>query len=153
MKAKKQANNATKKANNSIESTQKTPFKPKEYIDAHPYNRNVVDEVKKEIVDYINSHYKENKIPVYSDWYIGISKDPDNDRTSDHKTEKNLNKLEDYKKFWAKSLANARQVESELCTELEMNHCKSLGGVTAESRWNYVYNLKKSQQTKSKKSK
>lgn len=119
----------------------KASFSPKAYIQKHPHTRQVVDSVKTLIVQYINSKYSKGVTPVYSHWYVGISQSPDTDRTQGHKTSKKLTELTDFHKFWAYGLANARQVEQELCYGFELNQCQAIGKVTEQTRWVYVYNL------------
>jgi hypothetical protein len=119
-------------------------FSPLDYIKEHPANPIVVKNVQKEVIEYIKSKYANKSEIIWTDWYVGISKDPDGDRTSGHKNRKKLTELKFYHKFYAHSLANARQVEVVTCADFKLNNCKTIGGVTAETKWCYVYNWSES---------
>ena len=112
---------------------------PLEYIALHPHNPKVVEKIKKAIKEHVNSCYPPNSNPKYKDWYFGIAEKPDNDRVSDHLSEKELAELKDRTKKYAHSLANARQVELELCQEFGLENCKRIGQPTIKSKWVYGF--------------
>ena len=138
--AKKNTKNTIKKgdSNKSVPSV----FYPIEYMKLHPANMVVVARIAIEIKKYIDSYCRNAKIPIeYEEWYVGISQDPDNARTSSHKNKKSLAKLSAYNKFRAYSFSNARTVEKILCQNFDLNHCNTIGKVTKETKYCYTYHL------------
>src|SRR5579872_2050765 len=101
-----------------------------QYIKQNPHSDEVVDKFITMIKKHIESHYF-----LFTDWhhwYVGISKDPDNDRTKSHKSTKRIKELANHASWYVHSLANAREIEKKLCTEMGLGNCKVLGGVTWE---------------------
>lgn len=120
----------------------KKQFSPTQHIKEHPHTQKTVNAVKKAIIRHIKSSYKKGVSPKYKDWYLGVSKDPENDRTKSHKTEKKISFLANFRSFYAYSLGNARQVEIELCKEFKLKNCSVIGGLKKDSNYVYAYNLK-----------
>jgi hypothetical protein len=125
--------------------TSKQTFKIKDWILKHPHNQDVVDNLVAEITEYVKSHYpKKSKTFPFSDWYCGISNDPENARTAGHKNRKQISELKNHKAFYAYSLSNARKIEQAICTIWGLGICSIYGGVKQNSKWVYVYNLSNS---------
>ena len=120
------------------------PFRPKEYISSHPHNDAIVKALKKEIKKHIKSNSKDPKKINYKNWYVGVSRKPNDDRTNSHKSTKKISELKYFKPFYARSLSNARKIENELCDEFNLKHCKVIGGLKKDSNRVYVYNHKNS---------
>jgi hypothetical protein len=120
-------------------------FKIKEWISQHPHNQEIVDNIVAEIIEYVKSHYpKKSKAIPFSDWYCGISNDPENARTAGHKNRKQISELANHKSFYAHSLSNARKIEETICKTWGLGSCAVYGGVKQNSKWVYVYNLSNS---------
>ena len=117
-------------------------FSPTDYIESHPYSRSQVDFVKSQVKTYIGSLYDDGVEVPYGDWYVGVSRDPNNSRANGHKSKKELKELVGLKSFFSFSLSNARQAEKELCQEFQLGKCKLIGNLKRESKWVYVYNEK-----------
>ena len=122
-------------------SMKKKAFKPSDYIKKHPHNKDVVKKLKTEILNHIKSSFDDPKKVKLSHWYIGVSKDPENDRTNSHKTTKKIKELKNFKSLFARSLSNARKTEEDLCDKFELKNCKVIGGLKKESNKVYIYNL------------
>jgi hypothetical protein len=121
---------------------EKKSFSPKEWTAAHPANMEIVVRVQSEMIDYMQNYCKGQKIPfISSEWYVGISKDPDKDRTAGHKNRKKLSELVAFKSFYANSLSNARKVEETLCGLMGLSNCAVMGGILQTSKWCYAYHL------------
>lgn len=84
-----------------------------QYIKQNPHNEDVVREFIRKIKSHISGHYFFST--DWHHWYVGISKDPDNDRTKGHKTTKKISELANHARWYVYSLANAREIEKRLC--------------------------------------
>ena len=143
-KSNKSAVKATAKVpiKKTVKIIAKKTFSPLDYIASHPANTAVVNRIMDEIKAYITGYCQNAKIAVvFSDWYVGISQDPDNARTSGHKNRKGLTELTAYKRFGAYTLSNAREVEKSLCCDFKLNNCKTIGKVTEKTKYCYTYHL------------
>ncbi len=123
-------------------------FSLNQWLVEHPFNPNVVSEIATEITKYVRGTYPPKSQANFSEWYVGISNDPDGARTASHKKSKNLIRLLHYKKFYAYSMTNARRIEMMLCEKWGLGHCSVAGGIRGTSKWVYVYHYAKSPRAK-----
>lgn len=101
-----------------------------------------VNKTVKGILNHIKSCYPKGEIPVYTDWYVGVT-DKTTRRYKAHAKNYKLTSLPDYKKFYSFSMSNARAVESKLCEQFKMDANNTHGGIYIYSKYNYVFNKKK----------
>jgi len=116
-------------------------FSINDYLKSHTANKETVEKLKKQIIKYINSCYPKGVEPNYSDWYAGIT-DKTHNRYNAHKRDRKINDLPNYKKFYAFSMSNARNIESYLCNKFKMGNKNVSGGIYINSKYIYIFNEK-----------
>lgn len=112
-------------------------FKLKEFFNQNPPNLIVVKRIEKEIISFIKSYYPKTK-PNFELWYAGVT-NKTNNRYNTHKRKRNVDELQYYKKFYAYSAGNARQIESILFSKYKMGNSGLMGGVYINSKYVYVF--------------
>lgn len=118
-------------------------FAPSVRLLSHPANPLIVAKFKKQIIDYIKSHYGIFERTRYEDWYVGITYS-DKARILGHQRKRKLENLACFKSWYIFSFSNARTLEKELCSTLQLGSCQVIGGAKLNSKRVYVYNLNKS---------
>lgn len=113
-------------------------FSINEYLKTHPENSKIVNKVKKEIIKYIDSTYKKESTPIYSEWYAGMT-DKTQNRYKAHSKTRNVNELPYYKKFYLHSMSNARKLESILYKKYKMGNTNNKGGIYIHSKYVYIF--------------
>lgn len=122
-----------------VEETPLVGFALTHWLNQHPCNMEVVEDIVAKISKYVRGTYPAKAKIDFSEWYVGISNDPDGARTKSHKNRRNLIDLLHYKKFYAHSMSNARHIEMQLCNKWGLNNCATAGGIRPTSKWVYVY--------------